>query len=142
MNKLRIWVAALLMAASLGGVSTTVLLPATSFAASCGTNGSFLTLPAWYRGLQNPDCSIMSPTDAGGVDKFVWKIVLNVIDIVLQLVGYLSVGFIIYGGFKYMLSAGDASGMTKAKTTIMNAVIGLVISIVAVAIVNVISGLF
>ena len=51
----------------------------------------------------------------------------------------LAVAFIIYGGYKYMISAGSPDGMTGAKKTIMNAVIGLVLSIAAVAIVRSIS---
>ena len=62
------------------------------------------------------------------------------IEFLLQLVAYLAAGFIIFGGYKYLVSAGSADGMSKAKTTITNAVIGLVLSLMAVAIVNVISG--
>jgi uncharacterized membrane protein len=70
------------------------------------------------------------------MSQFVWKIVLNITEMLLHLIGYLTVGFIIYGGFKYMVSAGSSDGMAKAKTTITNAVIGLVLSIVSIAIVN------
>jgi hypothetical protein len=59
---------------------------------------------------------------------------------ILQLVGYIAVGFIIFGGYKYMISAGSPDGMVKARKTITNAIIGLVISIFSVAIVKIISG--
>lgn len=138
MAKLRLWLTAIVFAATLGGAVTASMVPATSMAAC--SNGTLLTLPAWYRGLQNDDCSIMSPAKAGGIGPFIWKIVLNIIDILLNLTAYAAVGYIIYGGFKYMLASGSPDGISKAKSTIMNAVIGLVISIAAIAIVNLIAG--
>lgn len=105
-----------------------------------GCDTYFITIPAWYNGLASPDqgggCSIDSPSDVGGISPFVWKIVLNVVEIILNLVGYASVGFIIYGGYKYMISAGSPDGMVAARKTITNAVIGLIISVMAIGIVN------
>ena len=50
---------------------------------------------------------------------------------------------IIYGGFMYTTSAGDSNKVTKAKNAIMYGIIGLVVAMLAFAIVNfVIGGLF
>ena len=100
---------------------------------------SFLTFPAWYRGIVGSDCSILSPTEVGGIANFIWMIALNVIEMLLRLTGFAAVFFIIYGGYKYMISAGSSEGIVGAKKTITNAVIGLVISIAAVAIVRTVS---
>lgn len=142
---LKNWIAALVFVASMGGTVLTVALPQTTAAASPECNGFLLTFPSWYNGLAelHPDgsCGIIQPDQAtGGISGFVWKIALNILEFMLQLVGYVSVGFIIVGGFKYMTSAGSPDGMTKSKKTIMNAVIGLVISIASVAIINIIAG--
>jgi uncharacterized membrane protein len=136
-RKIRNWIAALLFVASLGGATLAVATPQTTFAAC---NDRLLTFPAWFRGLTDGKCDIKNPTQAGGISTFIWTIVLNVIELGLQLVGYLSVAFIIRGGFKYMTAIGEAGEIEKAKTIIKNAVIGLVISIFSVAIVNFISG--
>jgi len=136
-KKIRSWIAALLFVASTGGVTATIALPQTSFAAC---NERLLTLPAWYNGLVDGDCNVKSPNDAGGISAFIWRIALNVIEAMLQIVGYVSVGFIITGGFKYMTSSGSSDGMAKARTTILNAVIGLGISLFSVAIVNIVAG--
>lgn len=110
-------------------------------AAPTGCDDRFLTFPTWYHGLTKKGCEIMSPSEVvGGLKVFIWTIVLNIIEIMLNLVGYLSVGFIIYGGYKYIISAGSPNGMVSARKTIMNAVIGLILSIVSVAIVNTIAG--
>lgn len=97
-----------------------------------------LTFPTWYRGLQDPaTCDIESPgSGETALGDFIWKIVLNVIEIALQLVGYLAVGFIIYGGFVYITGAGSPDKITAGRKIILNAVIGLVISIFSIAIVN------
>lgn len=108
-----------------------------------GCNASFLTFPAWYNGVVkagDDGCQVMSPTEVGGFSPFIWRIVLNIIEIMLNAVGYAAVGFIIYGGYKYIYSAGSPNGMMAARKTIMNAVIGLVLSIMSIAIVNTIAG--
>lgn len=66
----------------------------------------------------------------------------GIINFVIGVIGLVSVGFIIYGGIQYSMSAGDSSKVTKAKNTILYAVIGLIVSVMAFAIVNfVITGL-
>ena len=43
---------------------------------------------------------------------------------------------LIYGGLRYVISGGDSKKVTDAKNTIMYAIIGLIIAILAYAIVN------
>lgn len=131
------WTMAITFVIGVGGTSLAIASPQTVAAASC--SDSLLTFPAWYKGLLDGNCDIQNPATMG-LSVFIWKIVLNITQMALNLIGYLAVGFIIYGGYKYMLSAGSADGMVKARKTIMNAVIGLVLSIFSIAIVNVIAG--
>ncbi|MBR3180783.1 hypothetical protein IKF63_01760 [Candidatus Saccharibacteria bacterium] len=60
----------------------------------------------------------------------------TVTNTILYIVGALAVIMLIVGGLKYALSAGDAKKVTDAKNTILYALIGLVIAILAYAIVN------
>lgn len=55
---------------------------------------------------------------------------------VLYAVGIISVVMLIYGGLRYVISGGDSKKVTDAKNTILYAIIGLIISILAFAIVN------
>lgn len=55
---------------------------------------------------------------------------------ILYAVGIISVVMLIYGGLRYVISGGDSKKVTDAKNTILYAIIGLVISILAFAIVN------
>ncbi|MFZ1360799.1 MAG: hypothetical protein WAS27_02120 [Candidatus Saccharimonadales bacterium] len=103
-------------------------------AAACGKSSMFL--PTWYDGLCE-NGNIKSPGD--DMKGFLSKIAMNIVTIILTIVGYVSLGFIIWGGFKYMISGDNASGISAAKTTILNAIIGLVLSIMSVAIVKLIA---
>ena len=58
------------------------------------------------------------------------------INILLYIIGVISVIMIIIGGLRYATSGGNASTVTSAKNTILYAVIGLVIAIFAYAIIN------
>lgn len=60
----------------------------------------------------------------------------TVINVLLFIVGIVSVIMIIVGGIMYAVSAGDAARISKAKSTIMYAVAGLIIAFIAYAIVN------
>lgn len=62
--------------------------------------------------------------------------VLNIINAVIGVLGIVAVVVIIVGGIQYMTSTGDAGKVKKAKDTILYGVIGLVICILAFAIVN------
>ncbi len=67
-------------------------------------------------------------------------VVNNVTSTILYVLGILSVVMLIIGGVKYAMSAGDAKAVTDAKNTILYALIGLVIAILAYAIVNFVLG--
>jgi uncharacterized membrane protein len=61
------------------------------------------------------------------------KIIVNTL---LFILGAISVIVIIIGGILYTVSGGDSSNITKAKNTILYAVIGLVVALMAFPIVN------
>ncbi len=60
----------------------------------------------------------------------------SIINILLFLIGAIAVIMIIIGGIRYVLSGGDSTQTTAAKNTILYAIIGLVVAIMAYAIVN------
>ena len=137
-RKLQHWVLALGVMAF--GFTAVALVPAQPVAAACASN--FLTFPAWYDGLLDGSCNIKKPSsnnNGGGIATFIWRIVLNLISIALQLVAYASAGYIIYGGFKYLTSSGSADKTAAARKTILNAVVGLIISFFSVVIVTIVA---
>jgi len=62
--------------------------------------------------------------------------VTAILTIVFGIIGALSLLFITIGGFRYILSEGDPQAAAKAKGTIIYSLVGLVVSISAVAIVT------
>ena len=117
-------------------------LLAAPVSAACSDAG-VLGITPWYRGLQKEvqgSCQIKSPAN-GEVGKFVTTIVLNVLQAGFTIAAYVAIFFIIKGGFLYIVSAGSSQGMEDGKKTITNAVIGLVIVLLAVAIINTIASI-
>lgn len=64
------------------------------------------------------------------------SVLTTVTNILLFLMGAISVIMIIVGGIRYATSQGDQTQMQSAKNTILYAVIGVVVSIAAYAIVS------
>lgn len=67
-------------------------------------------------------------------------VIVNIVSGIVGVLGLVAVIFIVVGGINYMTSAGDAGKLKKAKDTILYAVIGLIISALAFAIVNFVIG--
>ena len=68
------------------------------------------------------------------------EIAKNIISVLLWIVGMASIIVIIYSGITFVTSAGNPSQIARAKTMLLYAVVGLVVSILAYAIVNFIVG--
>ena len=137
MRKILSFVFAMLMA----GTVTSVMLPADTYAADCsGTNILGLGVRAWYAGLAQDNggvCDIKKPGSSDAeMSTYFWTIALNVLFDLTLFIGYAAIIFVIWGGFKYIMSNGEPGKITQAKTMITNALIGLVIGILATIVVN------
>ncbi len=73
-----------------------------------------------------------TPTQLFG-DGSIFTIIVNVL---LFIIGAISVIMLIIGGIRYTVSAGDGNSVTAAKNTILYAIIGLVVAFLAFAVVN------
>jgi hypothetical protein len=69
-------------------------------------------------------------------------LIIRVITWILAITLAVDVLFMIIGGFLYITSAGNEERAKKGRTTVINAIIGLVIIILAYVIANVISSFF
>jgi hypothetical protein len=107
-------------------------LLANYFAAACNPgSGVPAIIPTWYKYLEGTTtaqgCRINIDYQADPTGTIV-AILLGVFDIMLFLAGILAVGFIIYGGFQYLISQGEPDKAKNARTTIVNALVGLAIT--------------
>ncbi len=76
------------------------------------------------------------PVDGKLGEEKVIGIIKQIINVASLLVGAVCVIMIIFGGFRYMVSGGDSSGVTTAKNTILYAVVGLVVVLLSQALVR------
>lgn len=98
--------------------------------------GFFVSLPAY---AASPADSIKQGVEGIGGDEAQPSLeegIKNVVNIMLFILGAIAVIAIIIGGIRYATSNGDASAIKGAKDTILYAVVGLIVAILAYAIVN------
>lgn len=115
-----------LIAVGMGAISPTV-----TFAAD-NCNDTTLTIKNGANCAQGTD----QPTTlfgAGGTFT-------TIVNIFLFVIGSIAVLMLIYGGIRYTISGGDSKNVTAAKDTILYAVVGIIVAILAYAIVNFVIG--
>jgi hypothetical protein len=106
------------------------------FAAGC--DKSFLAFPTWYKYL--PGSATCEPRLTQIND--IWLILLAIIEILLRVAILAAITFVLIGGFKFITSRANPDKTTAAKNTTIDALIGLVIAIVATAVVSFVAGRF
>ena len=116
-NKLKVKLGALM---AVGGAAVTNVLPVA--AATSYDNMRYLINDA--------------QSTAGVPSTSLESFIATIINVVLAVVGLVSVFMIILGGFTYMTSQGDAAKVKRGKDTLLYGIIGLIIALVAFAIVN------
>lgn len=109
-------------------------------------DGGFLGIPPWFRGLTNVDangdCYVVAPGTPGAngvkleLTGFIWHIVLNIIQIGLTIGAYVAIAFIIFGGFLLMTGGANPGQTERGQKTILNAIIGLAITVSAIGVTN------
>lgn len=67
-------------------------------------------------------------------------VITTITNILLFIVGALSVIMLIFGGLRYVVSGGNSTAVTAAKNTILYAIVGLVIAFLAFAAINFVIG--
>lgn len=98
-----------------------------SYAADCSITGGIKNAAGCAKGDNTPE------TLAGEDDNSVFKLVTNVL---LFIIGAVSVIMLVIGGIRYTISGGDQNQVTAAKNTILYAIIGIVVALLAYAAVN------
>lgn len=116
-TSLKLTIIALLAAAGLATAVTTPTFAACTSGASCVEAG-------------------LNSTGGTGGDVSVGQIVKTVVNVLLFILGAVAVIMIVIGGIRYTISQGDSGAVTSAKNTILYSVVGLVVALLAYAIVN------
>lgn len=158
-QSMKLFVAAIMMVLVVTGFSGTAMAApeaggggggtVTAISGSC-QQPTFFSFPTWYRYLGvkqktvevngtkttvcEPRFSLMKNNTFNGTSLLL--LTLGIIDILIRLAALVSVIFVIYGGFRYMMSQGSPEGTKAAQATVLNALIGLVVAILAASIVS------
>ena len=104
--------------------ASSVLFAAPVMAGDCPTGSTRAT---WDKSIA--ECNVQE-------DNSLMPTINTIINVIMGILGLVAVLVIILGGVQYVTSTGDAAKVKKAKDTIMYGIIGLVISLLAFAIVN------
>jgi hypothetical protein len=70
------------------------------------------------------------------------NVISRVITLALIIAALIALGFLIYGGIRWILSGGEKEKVEEARGTIIAALVGLVIVFAAYFIINIVFGLF
>lgn len=97
-----------------------------------GASASALTLQESVQTVQCDWC----PSDLFGENG----VLRQITNVVIYIAGVVAVIMLIVGGIKYLVSGGDSKKVTDAKNTVLYAIIGLIICLLAFAFVGFVIG--
>jgi archaellum biogenesis protein FlaJ (TadC family) len=101
--------------------------------------GSIFGFPTWYEYLPlNPTDNTPEIRGLGDI----WLIVAAIIDILLRVAALAAIALVVVGSVQYITSQGEPAKTTKARTTIISALAGLVIAVLAVTLITFLAGQF
>ena len=78
-------------------------------------------------GMVSWDCHVelYNVNSESALSQRIWTIAANVLTDITVIASYAALGFVIYGGYLYMFSAGDPGKAASGKKTLINAFIGI-----------------
>jgi hypothetical protein len=92
-------------------------------------------------GLQTSGLQSIFGTSGLNGSQSLSDLIVNVIRLMLLFAGAIAVVFVIIGGYQYIASGGNEETAEKGKKTLINAIIGIIVVVLAYAIINVIVNL-
>jgi hypothetical protein len=112
-----------------------------AYAAACKPASDGLPLPTWYQYLPGETVPA-DPSRPNGPKTCVIKtdgldgsaallVMMGIFNIIMFIAGFAAVIFVVFGGFKLLTSTGEPQKIAAARTTILNALVGLFIAIIA-----------
>jgi hypothetical protein len=117
------------------------------FAVICHPQGSFFGLPTWYKYLEGQvvtDSALNITSCVPQVNSIdsVLLIGAAIIELLLRVAIFVSIGFVLVAGVRFMTSEGKPDKIKSSIGTLVNALIGLVVAVAAATIVSYVAGKF
>ncbi len=101
--------------------------------------------PPWYKyldGVEDSEGVCRVDVTNANPARTATLILIAIIELLTRLAALVAVGFVIYGAIQYIVSQGDSQSLSNAKSTIANALIGLIITLLSVALIQFIGRIF
>lgn len=115
-----------------GEVSHSLITSLQLFGNAACSKAPFLGLKPWYYYLpMDKNCEVQNFELLGSHSSII-LIALAIIDDLLIIAGLAAVIYVIYAGIKYITSQGTPDEVAKSQSTLLNALIGLVIAVIAI----------
>ena len=89
----------------------------------------------YFLGMVSWDCNV-EISDQDSLKTGVWTIAMNVLTDITVIAAYLVIGYVIYGGYLYVFSAGDPGKVATGKKALYHAFLGLAIVLLSNVILN------
>ncbi len=103
------------------------------FAAGC-QESTFFTIRSWAQYVPKATApggiGCQLKFEQYGIGTF-WLILAGIIDILLRIGTFVAIGYFIYGAIRMVTSQGSPEGVKGARDTMVNSMIGLLITIMA-----------
>lgn len=119
------------------GIGTGILTSLTYAPLAFAAEGNVDPCEATVKG-QNPIAETLCKIGFTNMGLVIGRVIM----IVLIIAAIISLFFLIYGGIKWILSGGDKTAVEAARNHIVAAIVGLVISLLAYFIINIVLSLF
>ena len=123
-------------------ISKAKVLAAVMCLAMVFTAASLVSLPVYADSRDEAQNGADMANGGGGSNQNLPDIITTIINVMLFIAGALAVIMIIYGGIRYITAHGDEKQVKVAKDTIVYSVAGLIIAILAYALVTFIFNTF
>ena len=87
-------------------------------------------------GMRSWDCNGGAWDSEDAIAANIKQVIMNIGEAISTVASYLALGFVIYGGYKYMMSSGDPGKIMSGKKILTRAIIGLAICMLSKVIFN------
>lgn len=111
-----------------------------NYFAACSTP-NFFKFPSWYTYLgsrmevRGSHCELKDMTNQEFIQS-IPLIALAFVDVALRIAAFVAIAYVIWGGIQFVIAQGESDRTKRARQTIINALIGLVIALIATGIVT------
>lgn len=118
-------------------VATNYLRDSLSLFAATGTcdGGSFFGFPKWYKYLDGTGTGVECNPVITSIND-IWLIVLAIVELLIRIAAIAAVIYIVYNGIRFITARGNPDKISSARTGVIDAIVGLLIAVMAIALVN------